>query len=642
MAGAGPRERIIDHRALRDDLDDLARRFTDEPAELRAALLARCKSGLAEGRVEISWRCERGASGSAVAAANSYLIDQLVQALFSTARHQFRLSAKNAEDLTIVAVGGYGRGELAPHSDIDLLFLVSEAVSSWSEQVIELMLYVLWDLGLTVGHAVRSITDCLRLAAADETVATALIDARLVAGDRSQFGDLRRRFAEWLSNDDAFVRTILSERDERHRRMGDSRYVVEPNVKHGKGGLRDLHNLYWIARARCRVRTMHALVSHGWLTEAEYRRCLAAQRFLWTVRCHLHFLADRAEERLTLDAQGEIAQRMGFIADSGARAVERFMKRYYLVTRDVGDLSRILIAEFAGEPRRQAERRTVGGFAVENEQLTLQGDAEFVREPVRMLRLFHVAETQGIGISPHALRLVIRNQQRIDGAVRADPKANSLFVELLTSRHDPEGTLRLMNEARILGRFIPEFGRVVAQTQHDTYHVYTVDEHTIRAVGVLSKIERGAMRDTLPLATSVFPEILSRRALYLAVFLHDIAKGRGGDHSVLGAELARTLAPRLGFTDEETETVSWLVRHHLLFSLTAFKRDVHDPKTVSDFVAVVRSLERLRLLLVLTKADICAVGPKVWNGWKGALLHELYVHAAERISGGHRAPGMLR
>ena len=419
------------------------------------------------------------------------------------------------------------------------------------------MLYVLWDLGLTIGHAVRSVADCLRLAAADETVATALIDARLVAGDTSRFDDLRRQFTGWLSNDHAFVRAILSERDKRHRHMGDSRYVVEPNVKHGKGGLRDLHTLYWIARARCRVRTMHALVSRGWLTEAEYRRCLAAQRFLWTVRCHLHFLADRAEERLTFDAQGEIAQRMGFVADSGARAVERFMKRYYLATRDVGDLSRILVAEITGEPRRRAERRMIGEFAVENERLTLRSDAEFARDPTRMLRLFHVAETHGIEISPHALRLVIRNQQRIDGNLRADPEANRLFVDVLTSRRDPESALRCMNEARILGRFIPEFGRVVAQTQHDTYHVYTVDEHTIRAVGVLSKIEQGAMRDILPLATTVFPEILSRRVLFLAVFLHDIAKGRGGDHSVLGAELARTLAPRLGFTDKETETVSW-------------------------------------------------------------------------------------
>ncbi|MCH9020661.1 MAG: [protein-PII] uridylyltransferase [Proteobacteria bacterium] len=648
MAALAHKRRIIDRRAL---MGDLARIGGVAPAgAARTPLLERFKRALADGRAEVRRRFDEGAPGPLVAAGNSHLVDQLVRALFDFATHTaYPMPNPSAgERLAVVAVGGYGRGELAPYSDIDLLFLLPYKLTPRVEQAVEFMLYMLWDLGLKVGHATRSVRECLRRARGDMTIRTNLLEARYVCGDRPLCRELRRRFAAELvkGSGPEFVRAKLDERNQRHARMGDSRYVLEPNIKDGKGGLRDLHTLLWIAKYLYGVGDVAKLVGRGVLQAEEHARFVKAHAFLWTIRCQLHYLAGRAEERLTFDVQPEIARRTRYAERAGAKGVERFMKHYFLVAKDVGDLTRIFCAAIEAEhegaslirlPRLGAFRREVDGFVVERGRLTVRAEDAFARDPAAMIRLFHVADARGLDIHPWALRLITRNLKRIGAKLRADPEANRLFVEILTSRNDPETALRRMNEAGVLGRLIPDFGRVVAQMQHDMYHVYTVDEHTIFAIGILARIERGELADSLPLATGIVHEVLSRRVLYLALFLHDVAKGRGGDHSALGAEIALKLGARLDFSPEEAEQVAWLVRHHLLFSATAFQRDLDDPKTVTDFVAQVQSLERLRLLLVLTAADIRAVGPNVWNDWKGSLLRQLYGLAAEVISGGHAA-----
>ncbi len=609
------------------------------------ARLAVLRGTLEEGRHRIRDRLGCGAPGIELVTAMSRLLDVTVRELL---RHLDRAAPAGEADraMALVAVGGYGRGELAPFSDLDLLFLLTGPVTPRQEALIGKVLYTLWDLGLKVGHATRTLDDAICSARDDMTIRTAVLEARFLWGDRNLFRRFVRRFdsAVIAGSGRDFVRAKLEERDLRHLKMGDSRYVLEPNVKEGKGGLRDLHVLFWIARYLHRISRIEDLVGAGVLTRAEFARFRRAADFLNRVRCHLHFLAGRAEERLSFDLQSEIARHMGFSDGRSQRAVERFMKRYFLATREVGGLSRIVAAVIAGDhgsardrPRFASDAEEVEGFPVADGMISIRNRQHFETVPGDLLRMFHVSQKERIDIHPRALWLMNQNLARVDNAVREDRTANSRFMDILTSRDDPLDTLQAMNEAGVMGRFLPDFGRVVAQMQHDMYHVYTVDEHSIRAIGILSAIERGEIADELPLATGIFPLITERRVLYLAVLLHDIAKGRGGDHSVLGAGVADRLAPRLGFSAEETETVSWLVRHHLLMSNTAFRRDLEEPRTIDDFAGTVQSIERLRLLLVLTVADIRAVGPRVWNNWKGELLRELYYRAEEVITGGHGA-----
>ena len=639
---------IIDRRALAEELSTAARSVKTLSLD-RAPLVEPLKAALAAGRTEIRRRFEASGDGTAVVREQCFLMDQLIRTLFDLVTSEIYPlpNPTSGERLALVAVGGYGRGELAPFSDIDLLFLMPYKQTPHTEQVVELLLYLLWDLGLKIGQSTRSVEECLRQAKSDLTIRTGLLEARYLWGDEALFRELKKRFdAEVVRGTAAqFIEAKLAERDERHRRVGDSRYKLEPNVKEGKGGLRDLHTLFWLAKYIYRIDDVAKLVDLGVLSAEELQRFARAQSFLWTVRCHLHYLAGRAEELLTFDLQSEIGRRMGYTDHAGSRGVERFMKHYFLVAKDVGDLTRIFCAILEADQKRKrrlswvrwgvgAGRRGLEGFVLDGERLTIPSEDFFKKDPVALLRLFHVAQQQGLDIHPRALRRASQSLRLIDKRLREDPEANRLFLEILTSRKDPETALRRMNEAGVFGRFIPDFGRVVAQMQYDMYHHYTVDEHTLFAIGIAHKIETGLLNDELPLATALAATIVSRRALYLAVLLHDIAKGRGGDHSMLGERVALRLGPRLGLSAEETETVAWLVRWHLLMSGTAFKRDISDPQTIGDFVGHVQSPERLKLLLILTVADIRAVGPNVWNGWKAALLRDLYHRAVEMMSGG--------
>jgi [protein-PII] uridylyltransferase len=644
----------LDQVWLQERLETIRRETQGDDPAFRLAAVDLFRSVLDEGRAEARQTLEEGGSGRSCAERLSDLEDQLIRALHDMARRFVHPGIEASARLTIIAVGGYGRGLLAPGSDIDLLFLLPEAPDPGNKKIIETMLYVLWDLKQKVGHSTRSLDECLKQARADMTIRTSILEARFLSGDEPLFERLLARFDKEIVAKTAFefVAGKLAERDARVKRAGASRYLVEPNVKEGKGGLRDLNTLFWIAKYVYRVRDPHELIGAGLFSPREYALFRRCEEFLWSVRCHLHFLTGRAEERLSFDLQRPIAERLGYATRAGQNDVERFMKHYFLVAKDVGDLTAIVCAameERQAKPTQGLNRflrslrrrpRAVADakdFRIDNDRVSAIGSDAFERDPVNLIRLYWVADRSNLDIHPDASRLVTQSLKRIDAGLRADPEANRLFLEILTSHRSPETALRRMNEAGVLGRFIPDFGRVVGMMQFSMYHHYTVDEHLLRTVGVLSQIESGLLNEDHPLLSEIFPNISHRTALYVAAFLHDIAKGRREDHSIAGAEVARRLCPRFGLSTADTDRVAWLIEQHLTMSNMAQGRDLSDPRTAEALAATVQSLERLRLLLALTVCDIRAVGPGVWNGWKGQLLRNLFWETEVVLSGGHSA-----
>lgn len=641
----------LDQAALAQAVADLRRANLGDEAAFRKAVVVLFHNALRQGRQTIRDALENNGKGLACAAELSALEDELIRAIHDYARAYVAPEASGG--LCVIAVGGYGRGALAPGSDIDLLFLLPPRAPPSSGRLIEAMLYVLWDLRQKIGHSTRTIEDCLRLAREDMTIRTAVLEARLILGDQTLFETLRTRFQQEIVRKSAreFVAAKLAERDERVARAGASRYLVEPNVKEGKGGLRDLNTLFWIATYAYQVRDPRELIKAGLFTQREFQMFRRCEEFLWCVRCHLHFITGRSEDRLSFDLQKPIAERLGYLPHAGLDAVERFMKHYFLVAKDVGDLTAIVCAaleerhakpraaldRFVGRFRRRKPASVTGDFALDNDRVSVARPDAFERDPVNLIRLFHVADETGLAIHPDATRLVTLSLKRINKELRVDAEANRLFIAILTSRHSPETVLRLMNEAGVLGRFVPEFGRVVAMMQFNMYHHYTVDEHLLRAIGILAGIESGRLKEDHPLASDILPSIQRRNALYVALFLHDIAKGREQDHSLAGADIARKLCPRLGLSEAETELVVWLVQNHLVMSNVAQGRDLSDPRTIDTFATLVQTMERLKLLLALTVCDIRAVGPGVWNGWKGELLRTLYWETEIVLAGGHSA-----
>jgi len=647
-----------DRDVLRAELIAIADRHGGDGSghTVRAEVLAHLKTVLASDRARAETQLFEDGSGIACAQRLSDDMDRLIRAIYDFAMERvFRVNnLSRGERLALVAVGGYGRATLAPGSDIDLLFVLPYKQTPLGEQLAEYILYMLWDLGLTVGHATRSIDECMRLSKADTTICTAILDMRYLYGDKELNAALEKRFDEEVVQNTAssFIQAKLAERDARHKRMGETRYLVEPNIKDGKGGLRDLQTLFWIAKYFYRVSDRSDLVRKGVLSRSEYNLFVKCEDFLWAVRCHLHFLTGKAEERLGFEVQRNLADRLGYKSHPGLKDVERFMKHYFLIAKDVGDLTRIICAALEEEEVKQAPafnrflqtlpfaRRTqkiqgTHDFIIENKRINVASEDVFEKDPVNIIRMFWFADRDGLDFHPDALQLTRRSLKLINKALRTDPQANRLFMDILTSRKDPALNLRRMNEAGVLGRFIPDFGKVVAMMQFNMYHHFTVDEHLIRTVDVLSKIERGILHEDHPLAASLMPGLEDhRRVLYVALFLHDIAKGRPKDHSIAGAEVAEKLCPRLGFTAQETELVAWLIRDHLTMSTVAQSRDLSDRKTVEDFVAATQTVLRLKLLVILTVCDIRAVGPGVWNGWKGQLLRTLYSEAELAMTGG--------
>jgi [protein-PII] uridylyltransferase len=644
-------EQLFDSQSLADQMDAIAASRANAP-HVRPAILELLKEAVKQGRAQAQSRLNADGRGTQCAMNLSFIQDELIKLLYRFAvKHLYRSqNPSTAERLAVVAVGGYGRATLAPNSDIDLLFLLPWRQTGWSESIIEFMLYALWDLRFKVGHSVRSVEECMRLSRSDSTIMTAVLEARFICGAQTLCDELQLRYRSELAANGAreFIAAKLKERDARHTKSGESRYLVEPDVKDGKGGLRDLNTLFWIAKFLYGAAGPEELAVKGIFTREETARFVKCEDFLWAVRCQLHFMGGR-DDRIHFERQAELAERLGYKAHGGLKFVERFMKHYFLIAKEVGDLTRIFCAVLESQevktapgmtgflsrfPRKRSTIPESGRFKLDAGRMNVTDDEVFTNDPVNILRLFSFADLHGVSVHPDALKRVRRSLVHVT-KLRHEPEANQLFVNLLTGSRDPEKTLRRLNEAGVLARFIPDFGKIVAMMQFNMYHHYTVDEHLIRSVGILSQIERGRLKEDHPVASDIIHSLVSRRVLYVAVLLHDIAKGRDEDHSIAGERIALELCPRLGLTPAETETVAWLVRHHLLMSETAQMRDLNDFKTILDFIKVVQSPERLKLLLILTVVDIRAVGPGVWNGWKGQLLRTLYAEAEPLLSGGH-------
>ena len=619
-------------------LDDRLSEAASAP-DVRKAVAAILREGFDAARARIARRLDAGGEGVEVARLYSTAADELLTALWRfTAETLYPApNPTEAERLTLMAVGGYGRGVLAPFSDLDLLFLRPWKSIPRTEQVIEFMLYVLWDLGLKVGPSARSVDECLALARSDMTVRTALLEARPLAGDDRLAADFISRFRALVVKADPrpFIAAKLEERDVRHQKSGAVRYRVEPNVKDGKGGLRDLNTLFWIARSLAPESPLGARVLDDLLTARERRTFDEASDFLWRTRAHLHLTAGRGEEKLTFDFQPEVARRMGWRGRGDEPAVERFMRRYFLVARDVGALTRALSAKLEARQQKPTlslsrlmpgRKRKLGvdGFIKEAGRLSVTGPGVFAAAPEKLLILFRCADEHDLDLHPDAFSAVSRSLSLVTPSLRRDPEAARAFLDILAYGQRPYRVLTLMNETGLLGRFLPEWGRIVGQTQFNMYHAYTVDEHTLQAIGIINDIWRGKLKAEHPTATEIVHRIDDFEALMLAMLLHDV--GKGGDRGQLedGAIAARRACDRLGLDPRRTEFVVWLVRNHLALSDYAQKRDVSDPETVRAFTRLVGDPERLRTLLILTVADIRAVGPGVWNGWKGGLIRDLY------------------
>ena len=552
-----------------------------------------------------------------------------------------------AEKLSIISVGGYGRREMAPFSDVDLLFLTPYKMTPWSENVIETVLYLLWDLKLKVGHSSRSIKDCLRLGSDDYTIRTAMLEHRFVCGDINLASQLNEKLWKNLFSGTAkdFISAKLIERENRHEKHGQ-RYMVEPNVKEGKGGLRDLQSLYWIAKYVYQTQNISDLVDLNVFRSDEYLQFEQAEEFLWAVRCQMHHLADRAIEQLSFDLQVEVASAMGYHDSRDQRAVEIFMQDYFRHATRVGDLTRIFLTSLEAvhakdEPllERIFKRKPKidNNYIVIHNRLAIKSEKEFLTNPINLLKLFSEALRTGLLIHPNAMRLVSANLAMVNNEFRASTEARQIFLELLLKHGNPERALRRMNELGFLAKFIPEFEPIVAMMQFNMYHSYTVDEHTIQCLKTLAQIEKGELVEELPIASSILKDGVNRKVIYIALLLHDIGKGRSDDHSILGAKIAKQVSPRLGLNKQETETVEWLVRYHLLMSDMAQKRDISDPRTVRDFAKAVQSVKRLNLLTVLTVCDVRSVGPDTWNNWKATLIRQLYAETKAILEQGAEA-----
>lgn len=632
-----PASSIFNETAISEALSTATAGLTDEAA-LRVATVGVLMEANKHGRAEIARAFgENPFAARPTTRAYTWLTDCIVMTALEVATQLMHPLPDDAgdEQLSLVAVGGYGRGEMAPHSDIDLLFLTQTKITPWAEKVIESMLYILWDLRLKVGHASRTIRDCIKLGREDFTIRTALLEQRFIVGNEELSKKLAKRLTKDLFKNTAaeFIEAKLNERDARHVRQGGQRYVVEPNVKEGKGGLRDLQSLYWIAKYVHNVQKTAELVDLNVFEPEEYEAFEEAEAFLWAVRCHLHLVTNRASDQLTFDLQVEVAERMGYTDKGGRRAVEHFMQAYFRHATATGDITRIFLTKLEAmhvknEPLlERIFRRTPrvkAGYKVIHNRLAIEDDTAFLSDKLNLLRIFEEALRTGMLIHPDGMRLVVANLDLIDDDMRANKEAQRIFLDLMLKHGNPERALRRMNELNVLAAFIPEFEPIVAMMQFNMYHHYTVDEHTIQCIRNLSEIEHGDLIESLPLVSQILKDGVNRKIIYVAVLLHDIGKGRDEDHSVLGAKIARKVAPRLGLNKTESETVEWLVRHHLLMSDMAQKRDISDPRTIRSFAKAVKTRKQLDLLTVLTVCDIRGVGPGTWNNWKAVLLRQLH------------------
>jgi len=550
----------------------------------------------------------------------------------------------HANEVNLIAVGGYGRGELHPCSDIDVLILLPKSESVAAEAGIERFLAFLWDIGLEVGHSVRTIDDCQRESAADVSVATTFIEARLLCGPDHLFQSMRRALAQdkvWSSK--AFFEAKVAEQQSRHHRYHDTGYNLEPNVKASPGGLRDIQTIGWVAKRHFGAETLDELIGHGFLTDAELRKLRQAQAFLWKVRFALHTITGRREDRLLFDHQIRIAKQFGYEDATYTLAVEQFMQRYYRTVMDVSLLNEMLLQLFREAILNEGENTIVPlnpRFQIRNDYLEVASDDTFVRNPSAILELFRLLqENPDIrGVRATTIRLLGRHLWLIDEEFRQNPRHHRLFLELLRAPAGVTHELRRMNLYGVLGRYIPAFGRVVGRMQYDLFHAYTVDAHILFVLRNLRRMALPRFEHELPEMSRLFATLQRPELAYLAALFHDIAKGRGGDHSDLGSVDAEAFCLEQGLTRYDSRLVSWLVRNHLLFSVTAQKKDISDPKVIQDFARIVGDQTHLDYLYLLTVADVRGTNPKLWNSWKASLFHDFYERVRRALRRGIESP----
>ncbi|HWP33957.1 MAG TPA: [protein-PII] uridylyltransferase [Thermodesulfobacteriota bacterium] len=611
--------------------------------------LAAFREALRAGEEAVRARHEAGAPGREVLELRTRLLDRLVERLFALAEAEFFAQhLPTRQRLALVAVGGYGRGEMSPGSDVDLMCLYPWKPSAYVQTVSERLFYALWDLGFTVGNAVRRLGEAVRLAQRDLTVRTALLDSRFLAGDRALYDEYLRVIRKEVLYKDvaAFVDEKLRELRQRHEKYGGSVYILEPNVKEGQGGLRDLHTALWIAKAKFKIEALKELKFKGVMTEQEYALVERAADFLWRIRNALHYRTGRKDDRLTFDHQEAIAAALGFRATRGALAVERFMRTYYLRAATLSEFADRVIAQARATRSRTrtlvgylTQREVAPGFKLFGGELTVTSPALFAERPAAILEAFELAARLGVPMSARLEAAIREHRHRIDAAVRRDPEATASFRRLLALKRGVGTALRAMHRLHVLGAFIPEFGRLVCRMQHDVYHVYTVDEHLLKAVGQIRTLLKGDYTERFPLLSAIAEEIERPDLLILGVFLHDIGKGHGHGHVPRGARLAVRIGIRLGYPPEDVAVLEFLALHHLTMSHLAQRRDLNDEKLIHGFARTVGTLERLKMLYLLTFADMRAVGPEVWTPWKASLLQELYEKTAAVLREGRVAPG---
>ena len=565
---------------------------------------------------------------------------QLIDRVLKFCIEQFIPPQKN-NDCCLVAVGGYGRGELLPGSDIDLMLLLKKKPSKELEEQISAFLTFLWDIGLEVGHSVRTIKDCIREGKADVTVITNMIESRLLHGSESLYADFQTAIAPkkmWSSR--KFFEAKLREQHDRHLRYNDTAYNLEPNIKEGPGGLRDIQIIGWVAKRHFGTSSLRELVDHEFITEKEYRKIEAGQNHLWKVRFALHRLAKRREDRLLFDYQNQLATEFGFKAGKQNLAIEQFMQQYYRTIMELERLNEMLLQIFREEillTERQRKTTIINErFMLRNRYLAVRDDGVFKRYPPALVELFLLISTHAKcdGVTASTIRLVREHLYLVDDAFRSNDEVNHLFMQLMSAPSGMTHQMRRMNSYGFLAAYIPAFGKITGRMQYDLFHAYTVDQHTIFVIRNLRRFALDKHEDEFPFCNEVYRELENPTLLYLAALFHDIAKGRDGDHSKLGADDAMQFCLQHKLNRKETRVVSQLVRNHLIMSVTAQRKDISDPDVVRDFARQVGSISLLNYLYLLTVADIRSTNPKLWNNWKDSLLKQLYSSTKQVIRRG--------
>ncbi len=605
--------------------------------EKRPLYLSGCKNFLAKYREEIQQLHSNGASGTEVTHLLCDMMDELHNKLFLSIIYDLSGGDSMLEHISLVAVGGYGRGELNPFSDIDIMFLHNGVLPvAVVEDIAQKLLYFLWDMKLDVGYSVRKIADCIEMAAADGTVKTALMDARYLSGSRQLFADLTKViFSQILpKSSDSFIKEKVADMKSRREKYGSTVYLLEPNLKEGEGGLRDLQTAIWVTRVKYKFTDLRELIIKGIANDEELEIYHAALDYLWRIRNELHYFNGRKNDQLTFDAQVHLAGFLGYKDSGRVLAVEDFMRDYYRHANKVEHFTSSMISRCIWRDEGALKilgyfvRRPVGdGCYVLKGELIVPDESIVEKNPGIMMKFFELAQKHGVTLGVRVKGVIRKNLALINDKFRRNREVNLSFINILRSTKGVANTLRLMHHLEFLNRFIPELEHIYCKVQHDMYHIYTVDIHTLFAVEQTEKMLNGEFKENMPLPCMIASEIGKPELLILAVLFHDIGKGSGGGHAEKGAAMIPTIARRIGLSREDSERLEFLVRQHLLFAHISQRRDLNDEKMIAQFARQMETSENLKMLYLLTVADVRAVGSDVWTTWKASLFQELFEKA---------------